>query len=195
MVKPSKVAMITAALHVEERIASNHSVADFIRRVLLLQHMGFAVEVVCIGYPSSLSRLKEDISQLLGAGIKRVYAKVFKGVFKRKRYPEAYEKQEKDLLEQLSGPYRFNTQYLLGDVHFWGLMCSSGYNSFKVAVDGNVFRCASVKGSYGNLYDGTFFPDARATPCNARRALAISQCHRFLCNTASQQGGESSNVA
>lgn len=127
-----------------------------------------------------LDRFITDSRILKEAGIKLVAAKIFKGVYNGKMYPENYSEKEREKIASFKDDYKFTTSYLSDDTHFEGRLCNAGKNFFKVEVDGNVRRCASCPGDMGNLYEGTFKLNELATPCSARKALCISQCNSNL---------------
>ncbi|MEU9201237.1 radical SAM protein [Streptomyces sp. NPDC048332] len=179
-VSPGKVVKIAAALHVEERERLGIPTRQFVRDVCALAGDGFPVAALYILYPPLLPRAAEDLAALREGGAADVQAKVFKGVHGGRRYPEGYSDQERELVAALSGGYRFNQPYLNEKLTFRGRDCAAGRTSFKITVTGEVRRCASVPGDYGNLYDGTFRPSADSAPCPARRVLVLTQCHAYL---------------
>ncbi len=180
---PSRVAFINAALHQPERERLNIEVEGFINNMLLLQEKGFNVTALYVLYPPLLDRFVDDMKRLSDSGIKSITTKVFKGVFEGRRYPEGYADVEKERILRYSGDYKFNKPYMDGQMQFTGRLCAAGQKSFKIEVAGKVHRCATVKGDYGNLYDGTFRLASAPEPCPARRVLVVSLCHRYLVNS------------
>jgi S-adenosylmethionine synthetase len=138
--------------------------------------------------PPLLPRLGDDLAALRELGVDHVRAKVFKGVYEGRRYPEGYTEPERALILENSGEYVFNKPYLDGMLSFKGKLCTAGVTSFKVTVTGDVRRCASVPTGYGNLYDGTFEPAAEPEPCPARRILVLSQCLALRGRLARRRG-------
>lgn len=179
-VPPERCLFITAALHSVERERTNSGIDRFIKHACILQESGFKLSIIFVAFPAHLERMAKDIEFLREAGIRNVCAKVFKGPYNGKRYPESYEQHEREIIIRYSGSYPFNKNYMNGEMSFKNLECNAGMSSFKIMVTGDVHRCATVRGDYGNLYNGTFKPMAAATPCPANRVLVVSQCHRYL---------------
>lgn len=184
-IDPLRVVKIAAALHIEERERLNYSLDDFVNKVALLIRSGFPISILYILYPPLLSRAAADIATINRLGPYDLQAKVFKGIYQGQRYPEAYSGDARELVAELSGSYPNNQQYISGDTSFKGLDCSAGRNSFKILVNGEVRRCASVPHSYGNIYNGTFLPSRVDKPCTANRTLVLSQCLAYAESKAS----------
>lgn len=179
-VPPDRVAKIVAAVHMPERQRLGKDLDAYAQNYLALSNRGFDVTSLYVLWPPLLSRFADDIAQLKSLGVDHVRAKVFKGVYQGRRYPEGYSDAEKQLILANSGEYVFNRPYLDGMLSFRGQACTAGVSSFKITVTGEVRRCASVATSYGNLYDGTFRPAVDNDPCPAKRILVLSQCLSYL---------------
>ncbi|GIH03247.1 hypothetical protein Rhe02_13140 [Rhizocola hellebori] len=180
-IPPDRVAKIVAAIHMPERARLGHELKFYARNYLALRSQGFDVVALYVLWPPLLARLASDIEELKALGVDDVRAKVFKGVYERRRYPEGYTDAEKELILN-SSDYVFNRPYLDGMMSFRGQACTAGVTSFKVTVTGDVRRCASVPTSYGNLYDGSFNAATIFEPCPAKRILVLSQCLSYLVN-------------
>lgn len=178
-VDPARVVKIIAAVHVPERERLELELTEWAVHYRALRDAGFDVDALYVLYPPLLGRLAKDLTALEELGVDRLRAKVFKGVYQGRRYPEGYTEDERTLILANSGEYVFNRPYLDGMLSFRGLLCTAGVTSFKVTVTGEVRRCASVPTSYGNLYDGTFQPTAEPQICPARRVLVLSQCMAY----------------
>ncbi|WP_155387703.1 radical SAM protein [Catellatospora paridis] len=181
-VPADRVAKIVAAVHMPERERLALELDAYAGNYLALRRRGFDVTALYVLYPPLLERVAGDIARLKELGVDHVRAKVFKGVYEGRRYPEGYTEAERALILANSGEYVFNRPYLDGMLSFRGQRCTAGVTSFKVTVTGEVRRCASVASSYGNLYDGTFRPAQEYDPCPARRVLVLSQCLSYLVN-------------
>lgn len=178
-VPADKVAKIIAAIHMPERERLGIELEAYAHNFLALRRKGFDVVPLYVLWPPLLSRFASDIEQLKALGVGDVRAKVFKGVYEHRRYPEGYTEQEKELI-LASSDYVFNRPYMDGMMSFRGQACTAGVSSFKVTVTGDVRRCASVPDGYGNLYDGTFVAATDFEPCPAKRVLVLSQCLSYL---------------
>lgn len=179
-VNPTRVAKIVAALHIPERERLALPLDRYAKSFRTLRDAGFDVVALYVLFPPLLGRLAEDLDALGGLGVEPLRAKVFKGVYQGRRYPEGYNDEERKLILAHSGEYVLNRPYLDGMLSFRGQACTAGVTSFKVTVTGEVRRCASVPTSYGNLYDGTFRPASNPAPCPAKRVLVLSQCLAYL---------------
>lgn len=187
-VNPERVAKIVAAVHVPERDRLALPLARYAESFRTLRDAGFDIVALYVLFPPLLERLADDLEELRSLGVEAVRAKVFKGVYQGRRYPEGYSDEERELILAHSGEYVFNRPYLDGLLSFRGQACTAGVTSFKVTVTGEVRRCASVPTSYGNLYDGTFRPASDPEPCPAKRVLVLSQCLAYLVDPPPAQG-------
>lgn len=183
IIDPNRVLFINAALHIAERELKNESVNKFIDNIIILQNRRFNVKALYVVYPPLIDRFADDISRLREGGVQRISPKVFKGVYNGKRYPDNYTENEKIKIMNKSKDYQFNKPYLEGQMSFTGQQCTAGKRFFKINVTGDIQRCATVKGNYGNLYLGTFKPNEVVQPCPAKRILVVSQCHDNLVNS------------
>ncbi|GAA0426181.1 hypothetical protein Acor_54810 [Acrocarpospora corrugata] len=188
-VDPGRTVKIVAALHVPERERLGLDLSSFAANYHLLRERGFDVDALYVLYPPLLSRLAGDLDLLHELGVEHIRAKVFKGVYEGRRYPEAYTEDERKMILANSGDYVFNKPYLDGMLSFRGRPCTAGMSSFKVTVTGEVRRCASVPTSYGNFYDGTFAPADKPEPCPAKRILVMSQCMAYVIGSESVKAG------
>jgi hypothetical protein len=193
-VPASRVPKIVAALHMPERERRGISLDRFVANFQALRSSGFDVEALYIAWPPLLSRLEADVDALGERDVSPLRVKVFKGFWEGVRYPAAYTDAERALLLRLSGSYGLNQAYIDGPTSFRSQPCWAGATSFKVTVTGDVRRCASTAGSCGNLYDGTFAPNAMALPCTARRFMVLSQCRAYLVDPPPRHDGVSSAV-
>lgn len=182
-VNPKKVTLITAAIHQIERERQGKKLDDYVIHYKMFRDKGFNIKALYIVFPPLVKVLGQHIKYLKESGVDNLIAKVFKGVYNGKRYPESYTVEEQEEIIKHAGDYKFNKPYMEGQMTFTGQLCTAGMSSFKINVNGDVQRCASVKGNYGNLYEGTFNPTEKPTPCTANRVLVVSQCHRFLVNS------------
>lgn len=179
-VPPSRVKRIAAALHTEESERNHRSLDDFASNVIRVQMAGFPISALYVLHPTLLARASVEIPHLRRVGIQTVEAKLFKGAFEGRRYPDAYSAAERSAIQELTNDYDFVDAYLADQLgSFKGHQCSAGRTSFKVGVTGDVRRCATVSKAYGNLFDGSFHPEITDEPCSARRVLVLSQCLRY----------------
>lgn len=181
-IDPSRVVRIAAALHIAERESRNLHLDEFIAYYRCLRERGFPIIALYVLYPPLLERVADDLHYLRSNGVDMIDGKVFKGVFESKRYPDAYTPEQRAFIHKVTGEYKYNKPYLDGLMSFTGQQCNAGFRSFKVMVDGEVRRCATVQTQYGNLYKRTMRLDGDAVACPARRILVVSQCLTNLVN-------------
>ncbi len=181
-INPKKVKGIYAAMHIQERERKGIPIEEFVDNVLSLQKKGFNTIVFYVLYPPLLNRFKRDLDKLVDSGVLNIQAKLFKGVYNRKIYPDSYTKEEKNrIISYKNNTYPLTMDYLGGlATSFLGKKCLAGVNSFKVEVNGEVYRCAGVKKSYGNLYKNTFKKDSEPQPCPRKRVLSLSWCKKNI---------------
>jgi MoaA/NifB/PqqE/SkfB family radical SAM enzyme len=181
-INPNYVRKIYAAVHIIEREKKGLSLKDFAENYLKLINNGFTLTCIYVIHPETISRLHSDIKKLRELGINNIQAKVFKGVFQGKKYPNSYSDEEIQTITSLdNNTYAALNSYLNKGVNsFKDKLCSAGFRSFKVKENGNVFRCATINKSYGNIYLGTFKPDQKPEPCTAKEVLAISWCKEMI---------------
>jgi MoaA/NifB/PqqE/SkfB family radical SAM enzyme len=168
-VNPSGIEDIAVSLHVEER-TRRHDVRGMIDRVRLLRMKGFPLST--IGYvlhPRLLTRWPEDRDWFAEQGIDLVPAP-FVGEWKGRHYPEAYCRDERQLL--LAG------NALAGVVQNFpsrGMLCNAGRSFVRIDKNGNVWRCNGVQQRIGHISDSIELSDsARSCP------VAICPCWGWM---------------
>ncbi len=159
-----RIRMINASFHVTELEKRKNGIEKFIENFLLLQHAGFNIILSYITYPPFFSRIEKDLNELKSKGLKNVGVKPFIGPYNGKFYPEAYTNEEKTLIRKNS-LIPIEIEVSENKVSFYGRYCSSGQTSFFMDCSGNIFRCASLKRRYGNLFSGKYSVDKFVKPC------------------------------
>ena len=180
VIEPNRVELINAAIHVTERERLGFQLDDFARDVVILQDQGFNVVVHYVLFPPLLKRLETDSKFMHEHGVEKFVAKVFKGRYAGKEYPDSYTPFERELIESSCGPYKFSHPYMEGNRDYRGKLCDAGRKTFKVNVRGDVTRCSSINEQYGNLYHGTIHVDENPRPCTCKRVDSIYWCERSL---------------
>jgi len=180
IINPSHVVNIDAALHILERERLNLPLSDFVSKVLFFQKKGFNIHVIYVLYPPLIKRCEKDVRKLRKYGIDKIYIKPYKGIYRGRLYPEGYSDREKKKILSIKNDYPYIRDYLTRKLCFRGEKCKAGYKSFKIEVDGSVFRCMTVKKYYGNLFKGNLKIEKKPLPCPANRVLSLAWCYRFL---------------
>lgn len=186
-VEPSKVARILAATHVVERERLGVSIDNFAANFRTLRAAGFPVQAAYVLHPEVLPRAEMDFALLRSSGVADLVGKVFKGVWDGRRFPAGYNYEERIVVDRLIEGYAIGPAYLEKRWNFTGLLCSSGVQSVKIDIRGNVQRCVSSPlPKLGNLFDGTFVPSAHPAPCAVRQVLVLSECASLLIEPPSE---------
>jgi MoaA/NifB/PqqE/SkfB family radical SAM enzyme len=179
-IEPSRVVSILAAIHVQERERLNFAIEVFAEKYLVGMRRGFAMSAAYVLHPTTLYRAAQDIAKLRELGVTNIEGKLFKGVYERKRYPDSYNEQEREIVQSLAGSYTLTPMYLAGELNKYGLLCNAGVRSVRVDVQGNILRCDTVREPLGNIFDEGIQLHSESYPCTARRVLVLSQCNRLL---------------
>lgn len=148
-----KIICIYAAFHVQERVRLG-LVDDFINKVLFLQKNNIRVIVNYLAHPIYLDRVKDDFDFLKSKGIKSLSPKKFIGEYNNKIYPDAYTKNEIELLKSLKNCFELDLVDF--DQNTKGRRCLAGKKYFFMTPDGELFQCSSVYKKHGNFFKGNF---------------------------------------
>jgi MoaA/NifB/PqqE/SkfB family radical SAM enzyme len=163
-IDPAKVVFINAGLHIQQRRRKKEGVDEFVKKVLFLQDKGFNIDVGYLTYVPLFSQMPSEIEYLKSKGIKLVNAKTFRGFYKGNHYPESYSEKEKEVINKYSLDPR-EEEIMNRKVNFFGKLCSTGVEYFRMTPSGDIFRCSSSWKKYGNLFSGGYRFDDKPTPC------------------------------
>ncbi|MBI2968682.1 MAG: hypothetical protein HYY40_12850 [Bacteroidetes bacterium] len=167
-VTPENIININASVHILHH--SSGSLAKFIQNYHLYMDKGFDITVSYVTYPPLFKRMKEDFAYLKSQGIKTIIPLTFQGFFEGKKYPGSYTSdQVKMILENVHEPLEL--LITLDRMKFYNRMCRAGSGYFFMDYRGDVWRCATIKESCGNLFNGTF--SSRPGPA----ACPVDQCN------------------
>ena len=149
-VKPGGLS-ISASFHPEY-----NKIEDFLERVAFLHFNGYPSTIAYVAYPPHLKDIqaaKELVEK------KRIMFKIipFKGEFAGKKYPDAYTKEEKILIEGFSADsqdahlndlnqrwYYWNVKQEKEKRQKMGSLCRMGQMYAKILPDGRVMRCCAL---------------------------------------------------
>ncbi len=160
IIKPDRVELINASLHIEERERLNN-VKDFIENVVLLKNRGFKIKVKFVLYPTLMERFQKDCQYFSSRGIE-LFPKPFKGRYLGKLYPKAYPKEVKHFFSDSM----FSSSFY--PFCFKGINCVAGKSFIRIDSNGIVSRCTNDSSVLGDIDNG-FKLEKVAYPCKSFR--------------------------
>jgi len=178
-VSPTAVHSIYASLHPDEREKIPGGEKRFLERILLLQDRGFNVKLVVVTYPPLLPRLLEYKEHYERGGVRHFSIKTFRGIYQGKLYPRSYTAAERAFIRQ-HAISRYESDTVDERLGFFGRRCVSGHSAFQMDALGNLTRCNTLAGSYGNLFAGTYRFDRRPRPCPIAKCGCPYQGLRYV---------------
>lgn len=181
-VDPSRISLVHAALHPDQRIRRAGWDA-FSRNIEALAAHGHAVLISVVATPVALAKF-ETIARLCEPLGLRPVPKLLRGFHQGRRYPASYTAEERDAFRSASrwareGYREFaasraelptvwplhDDEWLDRSHDFRGSDCDAGLRFVAIHPDGSVFRCGS-RTSQGNLLRGDFRQRDAASPCD-----------------------------
>jgi MoaA/NifB/PqqE/SkfB family radical SAM enzyme len=163
-IDPARIIVIRASLHIAERERLK-LYERFIAGAICLQRRGFNVQVDYVLHPPLWSRVRNDISDLEKQGVRTINVVSFKGNYRGRQYPGAYDAREKEYIAERSVDARQRTIAHEGVFQRFGHTCKSGARFFVMDPNGDVRRCTTSKRRLGNLFMDTLPLDEPARPC------------------------------
>ncbi len=149
-IKPDNIRSFYASLHLGERERKGLSAEEFLTKAILLKNAGFNVEVNYVMYPPLISRFKETYEKFKQQGIE-VEAKVFRGKYQGKEYPQSYTDEERKMFYDLI-PSEVDRAASFHNLSFKGVPCSAGLRLVRINPDGSVTRCPHDHEKLGNIF-------------------------------------------
>ncbi len=174
----NKVLAIHAAYHVIEleKIKSLNAKQEFIKKVHFLEDNNIEVIVSYIAYPPLLNRIKDDFEYLKSNGLNKIMAKPFVGVYENKVYPNAYTKEQWQMIQKISTSIN-SVDFLDMPDSFTGRICDAGNRSFFLNQKGILFRCGSSEVKLADFFniEGFVFP-LKVKPCECTKHNCKFEC-------------------
>lgn len=177
-INPKRVEAINCSLHISEREKLNLK-EDFIRKFNDLKESGFNVFANQVMYPEDLKRFDKVFKYFKHRRI-IIFPKVFRGIYKKKEYPEAYTKNEEEkllILRRESSKQKIKNKNLVfqyynepinGKLSFKDSLCSAGRKFIIINNDGIIRRCLDENNYMGNIFKGEFKPLKEDKICTAK---------------------------
>lgn len=181
-INPKKVEFIHCSLHISEREKLNLK-EDFIKKFKTLENAGFNIFTTQIMHPKNFKEFDKTFKYFKDKGI-IIYPKVFRGEFNKRQYPQAYNKEEKEKLNELKKLYKtweiknkniflaLNKESFNGESSFKDSLCSAGRKFIVIEYNGTIKRCHSENKYLGNLFKGKIKLLNKDKPCISE----ICQC-------------------
>lgn len=187
-VVPEKVESFYCSLNLPYREVYKDA-GSFIDKVNILRKNKFNLFTTQVMWPPIIQRFIKLFDLFAKEGV-IVRPMLFRGFYRKKKYPEAYNSRERRLFFNLSEKakemdtdkhkegYRYievDRHIIKGELSFKGSFCAAGKEWVLVDINGDVFRCGDDRVRLGNIYQGKikFFKNSHI--CNAE----ICRCARL----------------
>jgi MoaA/NifB/PqqE/SkfB family radical SAM enzyme len=167
-INPERVLSISAAVHINEREKRDKNLRSYIEKICYLQKKGFNIIVSYVVSPDLLGRVKDDMEHLRASGVEKVRMKVFRGIYKGKFYPDAFNNEEREFLKTIEFDYP-ELDILLKKHNYRGKQCRAGKDFFIMDRNGNLKRCSNTFRTYGNFFESSMNRDAVIRPCPVKK--------------------------
>ncbi len=162
-INPKSIHSFYASLHLGERGLKNLSVDDFLEKAKKLTKVGFKVEIDFVMYPPLIARFREIHEQFKKENL-FVEAKVFRGMYNGKKYPESYTGEEREFFYNYI-PDVVDRAASFKDLSFKGLPCSAGKDLVRIFANGAITRCPHDREKLGNIFSGKLNLHKNIQPC------------------------------
>ncbi len=149
-ISPENIHSFYASLHLGERERQGSSAEEFLAKAVRLKKAGFKVEVNYVMYPPLIKRFKETYEKFKEQGIE-VEAKVFRGEYQGKEYPQNYTDEERKMFYDLI-PSEVDRAASFHNLSFKGVPCSAGMNLIRINPNGSITRCPHDHEKLGNIF-------------------------------------------
>lgn len=176
-ISPQNIRSLYVSLHLAERERQGLSVDDLLEKVKRLHEAGFRVEINYVLYPPDLKRFPAIYEKFKQAGF-ILEAKVFRGIYNGKKYPESFTAEERKIFYTYI-PDEIDRAASFGNLSFKGLPCSAGKNLVRIFPNGVITRCPHDREKLGHLFTGQLKLHARIKKC------AVKYCK---CTLAIKEG-------
>lgn len=140
------------------------SIEAFVSKCDQLRAAGIEPSVIYVMYPNQIDDLEEKYMPVFRGKGYRVHIRAFRGLYKGKKYPQAYTKEQwKKTAKYMD---RGNFKYQLPAVNGLGRMSMLGMTHILVDNYGKIEMCDSYVGDrhYGNIFDETIYLDLQPYP-------------------------------
>lgn len=167
---PARTLSISSSVHIGVRENRDLKLKSFIEKILYFQSKGFNIIASYVTHPVLFDRIKSDFEYLKSKGIQKVRIKIFRGVYKGKLYPQAFNPDQREFLNSMEADYP-EIEILLNKHNYFGQLCAAGQNFFVMDRDGNLKRCSGTYRTYGNLFQNNMVEDIEMRPCPLKQCV------------------------
>ena len=145
----------------------------FIDRAAELKAVGFQIAVNYVLIPEQIAEF-HNMKAILASRNVEMICNVLRGPYQGKTYPDAYTKEELDLVRTChdSTPYVWDYQSLTKSPY--GQRCTAGRWGFQLEFDGSIYNCVYSRQKLGSIYDNEVMLYDENCYCDADRCE--SQC-------------------
>jgi MoaA/NifB/PqqE/SkfB family radical SAM enzyme len=150
-IDPNRVEFIKGSAHIQE-LERLDLLETFFSNCHLLKRKGFPLYVCEVGYPFIMNKVSYYRKLFNDNGIELSF-QAFRGNWENKKYPEAYTKEEIDLLD-----FEKIVQHRADIYHHKNELCNAGYNAATIDHNGNIYPCLTIfDDSMGTIKKGIKF--------------------------------------
>ncbi len=164
LVPADRVVWMKTALHPEA------DEETFLDKYETLFGFGYQPVLVMVSAPDTFERIRR-VAEYCERRQFPFTLSVMEGPYRNKNYPNDYTETEAKFIERHThepGNLIRLFSKSPGGMNTFGLRCPAGQKNFVLDMESGVFRtCEAVERGHGNIYEGTFHPDAEATVCPA----------------------------
>tara|TARA_B100000965_G_C19589184_1_gene757165 strand:+ start:546 stop:1967 length:1422 start_codon:yes stop_codon:yes gene_type:complete len=157
---------LMASLHPSQYKEPEKDFDKFLGKLAKLKAMGVDCVVNYVLTPEQIKNFKWYRSQIHAIGVPTT-SNVLRGPYKGKIYPEAFTKEELELIEDC---YDENSYIFDSQSHFnspYGKECLSGKEGFELLFDGNLINCGFARNRFGSIYDDKLYIRKSNSFCTA----------------------------
>jgi len=151
-ISPKNIWSFYVSMHLGERERQGFSVDELLSKVKKLRNAGFRVEINYVMYPPLIQRFPEIYQKFKNEGFE-IGAKVFRGAYGGKYYPNAYTKEERDIFYDFV-PSEIDRAASFDNLSFTGVPCTAGLNLIRINPNGSITRCPHDHENLGNMFSG-----------------------------------------
>ena len=166
-VDPNKVGLM-ASLHPSQYKDLAKDFDNFLGKLEKLKSMGVDLVVNYVLAPGQIEDFKEFRKQIHSIGVPTT-SNVLRGPYKGKVYPEAFSKEE---LELISDCYDENSYIFDSQSHLhspYGKECLSGKEGFELLFDGTLINCGFARNRFGSIYDEELYIRKSNSYCTGKK--------------------------
>jgi MoaA/NifB/PqqE/SkfB family radical SAM enzyme len=165
-ISPKNIWSFYISLHLGERERMGLSKEELLEKALKLKKAGFRIEVNYVMYPPLIDRFQET-QQFFKKHDIDLEAKVFRGVYKGKEYPQSYTKKQREFFYKHI-PSRIDQAASFENLSFLNVPCTAGLNLIRINPNGTITRCPHDHENLGNIFKNKMNLHKKVKPCKVK---------------------------